>query len=352
MFWRVLDGCLGTSGAFGRAIARHFLDERDSDDDRDRQTTAEIVAGHLGVDAETLGRIHEDVLDTIHARFPLLGKLCETLWPDPAEPIRAACVLGAGFGSPTAALRLDAAVGLELMNLGIHFHDDLAQRTDDEHPDRLAARNSFAIAAGDHLAAEAYRIFSRLGADVVRLAGRTTEASIRGRVRAVRASNATMDDYLAVCRDSTGEIYGFAVALGCLVARAGDRLVEAYNQLGVELGILVALVDEFEDLRRYVSRRPIARWVTGRELPHLALILTPPGERVVGETARLLALARSGDFAAGAALASRLVSGGQATGVRHVVRQRLGGIERRVAELGPPALPLLQLGRNVADRLL
>jgi len=153
-----------------------------------------------------------------------------------------------------------------------------------------------------------------------------------------------------VRRDATGEIYAFAVALGGLCAGADPALIQEAAEAGAELGLLAALVEELEDVRRFSLRRPRLYGIFGRRLPHITLALTHKRERVSGETARLLAAARTLDPGATALLAEHLAAEGQAP-VRALCADRHAEVERRAAAAGPAAAGLVALSAALYRRV-
>jgi hypothetical protein len=345
-WWRILDANTAAATRFGRALQRQLLVEHQGPDHELHKQQTVRAARRADIAPELLDEVHEAIVDQIFNGCPLLGKLCENFNSDLSQPTRIACVLTRHWGGDAPRHRLEAAVALELMNLA--FHDDVIQRGD-LAPNKGSASNPFVVAAGSHLAAEAYRVFARLGPHIAKLAGKVTQLCVRGRLRSLNMSGFDWPVFLQSRREAVGEIYAFAALLALSTSEAELDLNCPQARAASELGTLSSIVEEVEDLRLYAARKPIARWAYHANLPRMASFLLQFDAS--SDTANLYAAASVGDGGAAAQLCHQLVCCEPfRTEAARVIHQQLAALEAAALPLGRMGMTLIGFGQDAVER--
>ena len=112
-----------------------------------------------------------------------------------------------------------------------------------------------AVAAGDLLVAEGYRLLANCGLESVReMMVATAESHVRlcegqGREISARAKGLVLspDQILEIYALKTGEAFALAAVLGALAAGAGARLVDAARTFALNYGIAFQIADDMAD---------------------------------------------------------------------------------------------------------
>ena len=171
---------------------------------------------------------------------------------------------GEAFGAPTRDL-LSTACALEMIHTYSLIHDDLPAMDDDElRRGRPTCHVRFgeatAILAGDALQAMASQVIAedeRLSAatrvalisEVARAAG-TPSGMVAGQADdlAAESRGATGDELERIHRRKTGAMIAAAARCGAIIARAGERELNAITRYALELGLLFQITDDLLDV--------------------------------------------------------------------------------------------------------
>lgn len=164
-------------------------------------------------------------------------------------------LLAAQFGPrPEAPEVTTAATVVELTHLATLYHDDVMDEAELRRGAPSAnARwdNSVAILAGDYLFSSASHLLAQLGSDTVLHFARTFRDLVTGQMRETTGCPAGEDPvahYLRVIREKTGVLIASAGYLGALHAGAGEEVVEALADYGVNVGLVFQIVDDIIDI--------------------------------------------------------------------------------------------------------
>lgn len=245
------------------------------------------------------------------------------------------------FGALTSAQRQGlpdtfwcGALAIQMVHEASLLHDDILDEASHRRglPTEVAARGmASALVLGDHLLTAAYRVAQECGRPT--FLARFCEA-VEGTVAGERiqgrrmGSVLSMEEYRAIIRAKSGELFGAALVLAADAA-GGDP--DAAYEAGCRVGTLYQMVDDFLDLcpgaalgkppfQDYRHRKwtfPLAH----AELGDFTLPVAELGRRLFSPGARGTAPMRS-------ALATLER---EAAGVEEVLREAFGGPEEAVA---------------------
>jgi octaprenyl-diphosphate synthase len=149
-------------------------------------------------------------------------------------------------------LKLAAAV--EFMHTATLLHDDVVDESDMRRG-KLAARmvwgNEASVLVGDFLLGQAFKMMVEVGS-LRSLEIQSSAASIiaEGEVMQLSAAknmSTTEDEYLAVIRAKTAELFGAACEVGPVIGNRGKAEHAACRSFGMNLGIAFQLVDDALD---------------------------------------------------------------------------------------------------------
>ncbi len=157
----------------------------------------------------------------------------------------------AGYGSD-GHLKLAAAV--EFMHTATLLHDDVVDESDMRRG-KLAARmlwgNEASVLVGDFLLGQAFRMMVEVGSlralEILSAAAATIAEGEVMQLAAAKNTATTEDEYLAVIRGKTAELFAAACEVGPALAGRPKAEQAACRSFGMNLGIAFQLVDDALD---------------------------------------------------------------------------------------------------------
>jgi octaprenyl-diphosphate synthase len=149
-------------------------------------------------------------------------------------------------------IKLAAAV--EFMHTATLLHDDVVDESDMRRG-RLAARklwgNEASVLVGDFLLGQAFRMMVEVGSlRALEILSNAAVVIAEGEVMQLAAAKntaTTEDDYLAVIRGKTAELFAAACEVGPVLAGRSKDDLAACRSFGMNLGIAFQLVDDALD---------------------------------------------------------------------------------------------------------
>jgi len=156
-----------------------------------------------------------------------------------------------GYGGD-GHLKLAAAV--EFMHTATLLHDDVVDESDMRRG-KLAARmvwgNEASVLVGDFLLGQAFKMMVEVGSlralEILSSAAAVIAEGEVMQLAAAKNTATTEDEYLAVIRAKTAELFGAACEVGPVVANRPKAEQAACRSFGMNLGIAFQLVDDALD---------------------------------------------------------------------------------------------------------
>ena len=225
------------------------LDEGRSDPEASLTDLVSLVAaGMERVNATILSRTGSDVAMIPEVANHLIASGGKRLRPI----LTLACADLCGYGNGDGAVKLAAAV--EFMHTATLLHDDVVDESDMRRG-RVAARikwgNEASVLVGDFLLGQAFRMMVEVGSlralDILSAAATVIAEGEVMQLTAAKNTETSEDEYLAVIRRKTAELFAAACEVGPVLSQRPDAEQAACRAYGMNLGIAFQLIDDVLD---------------------------------------------------------------------------------------------------------
>jgi octaprenyl-diphosphate synthase len=213
-----------------------------------RSLVALVAGGMERVNAMILSRTGSDVT--------MIPEVANHLIASGGKRLRPMLTLAAadlcGYDKGDGAVKLAASV--EFMHTATLLHDDVVDQSDMRRG-RIAARikwgNEASVLVGDFLLGQAFRMMVEVGSlralDILSAAATVIAEGEVMQLTAAKNTETTEDEYLAVIRAKTAELFAAACEVGPVIAGRPKSEVAACRSYGMNLGIAFQLVDDALD---------------------------------------------------------------------------------------------------------
>nr|WP_236012678.1 polyprenyl synthetase family protein [Methylobacterium ajmalii] len=146
------------------------------------------------------------------------------------------------------------AASVEFMHTATLLHDDVVDESDMRRG-KVAARikwgNEASVLVGDFLLGQAFKMMVEVGSlralDILSSAASVIAEGEVMQLTAARSTETTEDEYLAVIRAKTAELFAAACEVGPVIAERPKAEMAACRSYGMNLGIAFQLVDDALD---------------------------------------------------------------------------------------------------------
>lgn len=146
------------------------------------------------------------------------------------------------------------AASVEFMHTATLLHDDVVDESDMRRG-KLAARmlwgNEASVLVGDFLLGQAFKMMVEVGSlralDILSTAAAVIAEGEVLQLSVAKNTETTEDEYLAVIRGKTAELFGAACEVGPVIADASRADAAACRSYGLNLGIAFQLIDDALD---------------------------------------------------------------------------------------------------------
>ena len=229
------------------------LDEGRSDPEASLTDLVRLVAaGMERVNATILSRTGSDVAMIPEVANHLIASGGKRLRPILTIACADLCGYGAGNREADGAVKLAAAV--EFMHTATLLHDDVVDESDMRRG-RVAARikwgNEASVLVGDFLLGQAFRMMVEVGSlralDILSAAATVIAEGEVMQLTAAKNIETSEDEYLAVIRGKTAELFAAACEVGPVLAGRSEAEQAACRAYGMNLGIAFQLIDDVLD---------------------------------------------------------------------------------------------------------
>ena len=229
------------------------LDEGHSDPEASLTDLVRLVAaGMERVNATILSRTGSDVAMIPEVANHLIASGGKRLRPILTLACADLCGYGAENREADGAVKLAAAV--EFMHTATLLHDDVVDESDMRRG-RVAARikwgNEASVLVGDFLLGQAFRMMVEVGSlralDILSAAATVIAEGEVMQLTAAKNIETSEDEYLAVIRGKTAELFAAACEVGPVLAGRPDAEQTACRAYGMNLGIAFQLIDDVLD---------------------------------------------------------------------------------------------------------
>lgn len=146
------------------------------------------------------------------------------------------------------------ATSVEFMHTATLLHDDVVDESDlrrGKSSARMIWGNQASVLVGDFLLGQAFRMMVEAGSmEALKVLSDAAAVIAEGEVFQLAVSKkmeTTQDDYIAVIRGKTAELFAAAAEVGPIIAGASDADRKALRDYGMNLGLAFQLVDDVLD---------------------------------------------------------------------------------------------------------
>ncbi|GJD61513.1 polyprenyl synthetase family protein [Methylobacterium frigidaeris] len=230
------------------------LQDRPSDPEASLDALVGLVAGGMErVNAMILSRTGSDVTMIPEVANHLISSGGKRLRP--ILTLATASLAGYDLAKGREAdgdVKLAASV--EFMHTATLLHDDVVDESDMRRG-KVAARikwgNEASVLVGDFLLGQAFKMMVEVGSlralDILSSAASVIAEGEVMQLTAARSTETTEDEYLAVIRAKTAELFAAACEVGPVIAERPKAEIAACRSYGMNLGIAFQLVDDALD---------------------------------------------------------------------------------------------------------
>ncbi|BAQ49131.1 MULTISPECIES: polyprenyl synthetase family protein [Methylobacterium] len=226
------------------------LHERPSDPEAGLEALVGLVAGGMErVNAMILSRTGSDVTMIPEVANHLISSGGKRL-----RPILTLATAALTGYDPARDGDVKLAASVEFMHTATLLHDDVVDESDMRRG-KVAARikwgNEASVLVGDFLLGQAFKMMVEVGSlralDILSSAASVIAEGEVMQLTAARSTETTEDEYLAVIRAKTAELFAAACEVGPVIAERPKAEMAACRSYGMNLGIAFQLVDDALD---------------------------------------------------------------------------------------------------------
>jgi octaprenyl-diphosphate synthase len=202
-----------------------------------------------------MDRVNAMILSRTGSEVTMIPEVANHLISSGGKRLRPMLTLAAagltGYGGD-GHVKLAAAV--EFMHTATLLHDDVVDESDMRRG-KVAARikwgNEASVLVGDFLLGQAFRMMVEVGSlralDILSAAATVIAEGEVMQLAAAKNTETTEDEYLAVIRGKTAELFAAACEVGPVIAERPKAEQAACRSYGMNLGIAFQLVDDALD---------------------------------------------------------------------------------------------------------
>ncbi len=206
--------------------------------------------------APDMERVNAAILQRTGSQVTMIPEVANHLINSGGKRLRPMLTLAmaqlCGLSPATGHVKLAAAV--EFMHTATLLHDDVVDESEMRRG-KLAARmlwgNEASVLVGDFLLGQAFRMMVDVGnlraLDILSPAATVIAEGEVMQLAAAKNTQTTEDEYLAVIRGKTAELFAAACEVGPVLAGRGKADLAACRSYGMNLGIAFQLVDDALD---------------------------------------------------------------------------------------------------------
>ncbi len=205
--------------------------------------------------AADMERVNATILSRTGSEVTMIPEVANHLISSGGKRLRPMLTLAmAGLAGYTGDGHIKLAAAVEFMHTATLLHDDVVDESELRRG-KLSARmlwgNEASVLVGDFLLGQAFRMMVEVGSlralDILSAAAATIAEGEVMQLAAAKNTATTEDEYLAVIRGKTAELFAAACEVGPTIASRPKAEQAACRSVGMNLGIAFQLVDDVLD---------------------------------------------------------------------------------------------------------
>lgn len=205
--------------------------------------------------ASDMERVNAMILSRTGSDVTMIPEVATHLISSGGKRLRPMLTLAtAGLSNYEGDGHVKLAASVEFMHTATLLHDDVVDESDMRRG-KIAARikwgNEASVLVGDFLLGQAFRMMVEVGSlralDILSAAATVIAEGEVMQLAAAKNTETTEDEYLAVIRAKTAELFAAACEVGPVIAERPKAEQNACRSYGMNLGIAFQLVDDVLD---------------------------------------------------------------------------------------------------------
>ena len=205
--------------------------------------------------AGDMERVNATILSRTGSDVTMIPEVANHLISSGGKRLRPMLTLAmANLAGYTGDGHIKLAASVEFMHTATLLHDDVVDESEMRRG-KLSARmlwgNEASVLVGDFLLGQAFRMMVEVGSlralDILSAAAATIAEGEVMQLAAAKNTATTEDEYLAVIRGKTAELFAAACEVGPVIANRPKAEQTACRSVGMNLGIAFQLVDDVLD---------------------------------------------------------------------------------------------------------
>ena len=209
----------------------------------------------VGLVAADMERVNATILSRTGSEVTMIPEVANHLISSGGKRLRPMLTLAmANLTGYSGDGHIKLAASVEFMHTATLLHDDVVDESELRRG-KLSARmlwgNEASVLVGDFLLGQAFRMMVEVGSlralDILSSAAATIAEGEVMQLAAAKNTATTEDEYLAVIRGKTAELFAAACEVGPVIANRPKAEQTACRSVGMNLGIAFQLVDDVLD---------------------------------------------------------------------------------------------------------
>jgi octaprenyl-diphosphate synthase len=205
--------------------------------------------------ASDMERVNAMILSRTGSEVAMIPEVANHLISSGGKRLRPMLTLAtAGLSAYEGDGHVKLAAAVEFMHTATLLHDDVVDESDMRRG-KIAARikwgNEASVLVGDFLLGQAFRMMVEVGSlralDILSAAATVIAEGEVMQLAAAKNTETTEDEYLAVIRGKTAELFAAACEVGPVIAGRPKAEQAACRSYGMNLGIAFQLIDDALD---------------------------------------------------------------------------------------------------------
>lgn len=221
----------------------------------DKDTARDSIAGLAALTKQDMERVNAMILSRTGSDVAMIPEVANHLISSGGKRLRPMLTLAtANLCGYRGDGHVKLAASVEFMHTATLLHDDVVDESDMRRG-KLAARmlwgNEASVLVGDFLLGQAFRMMVEVGSlralDILSTAAAVIAEGEVMQLAAAKNTETTEDEYLAVIRGKTAELFAAACEVGPVIAERPKAEHAACRSFGLNLGIAFQLIDDALD---------------------------------------------------------------------------------------------------------
>ena len=213
------------------------------------------IDGLVGLVAADMERVNAMILSRTGSQVAMIPEVANHLISSGGKRLRPMLTLAtAALSGYSGDGHVKLAASVEFMHTATLLHDDVVDESDMRRG-REAARvkwgNEASVLVGDFLLGQAFKMMVEVGSlralDILSSAAAVIAEGEVMQLAAAKNTETNEDEYLAVVRAKTAELFAAACEVGPVIAGRAKAQAAACRSYGMNLGIAFQLVDDALD---------------------------------------------------------------------------------------------------------